>query len=45
MEGNPVPVEGTYYAWVPDDGCGCGFCGAEAHARTEDELLAKVGGA
>ena len=32
-------VEGTWHAWVPD---GCG--GAEAHGRTEEELLAKLGG-
>ena len=32
-------VEGTWHAWVPD-----GNGGAEAHARTEEELLAKLGG-
>jgi len=44
MEGTPVPVQGTLHLWVPDDGCGCGFCGAEAHAPTEAELLAKLAG-
>jgi hypothetical protein len=33
-------VEGTWHAWVPDGDC----TGAEAHGRTEDELLAKLGG-
>ncbi len=48
MEGNtrteiiPGPAEGTWHAWIPDSDCGCGHCGAEAHADTEDELLAKL---
>jgi len=32
-------VEGTWHAWVPD-----GNGGAESHGRTEEELLAKLGG-
>jgi hypothetical protein len=39
---DPV-VEVTWNAWVPDSGCGCGRCGAEAHAPTEGELLDKLG--
>jgi hypothetical protein len=47
MEGNAnpeiaSPVEGTWHAWIPDSGCGCRFCGADAHGETEDELAAKL---
>jgi hypothetical protein len=33
-------VEGTWHAWIPDR---AGSGGAEAHGRTEEELLAKLG--
>ena len=46
MEGiaHPETIPGgtAVHAWVPDSRCGCGFCGAETHAETEDELAAKL---
>ena len=35
-------VEGTWRAWKPEPGDP--FSGEMTHARTEDELLAKLGG-
>jgi hypothetical protein len=35
-------VEGTWHAWKPEPGDP--FSGEMTHGRTEDELLAKLGG-
>jgi hypothetical protein len=41
VSGWPWCVEGTWHAWISTGE----FTGAEAHGRTEDELLAKLAAA
>jgi hypothetical protein len=35
-------VEGTWHAWTPACGCGCGYAGTEDHGGDEGELAAKL---